>query len=298
MNPRTDLLVFARVKFAVFAWIVSSLFAARPLLSADVPPRLHPAPGSPDESAPAPRQEAKDFVLDATTKECMANDGDSECRFDFVVTNVSDAEVVINEVHTSCGCTTARIPTRPWVLAPHSKGTFQIAVDLRGKTGVLVKTATIETPNGFKEAVVKITIPKSTENGETRRLSNLQMAAVDRQAVFKGDCAACHAQPMLGLQGHALYVAACAICHDAEHRATMVPSLSGSSNSRDSNDWKRIVADGKTGTLMPAFALSAGGPLSEKQIESLVEYLELNFPKPAETPSTSRGSLSSGAHEP
>ena len=41
------------------------------------------------------------------------------------------------------------------------------------------------------------------------------IAKADRQAIFKADCATCHAKPGEGKYGKALYDAVCAICHEA-----------------------------------------------------------------------------------
>jgi mono/diheme cytochrome c family protein len=45
--------------------------------------------------------------------------------------------------------------------------------------------------------------------------------------------------------------------------------------------WLQWIAHGKPDTLMPAFAVKEGGPLTEEQIHSLVEWLET---KPANKP--------------
>ena len=73
--------------------------------------------------------------------------------------------------------------------------------------------------------------------------------------------------------GHDLYLGACAICHDAEHRASMVPDLRESDESRDAAYWREHITDGIEGTLMPAFAKEKQGILSGEQIESLVKFL-------------------------
>ena len=69
------------------------------------------------------------------------------------------APVSIVQVRTSCGCTVAQLPQQPWTLAPGAGGEVVLTVDLRGKSGVLVKTATIDTPTGFKNFTFKITLP-------------------------------------------------------------------------------------------------------------------------------------------
>ena len=105
------------------------------------------------------------------------------------------------------------------------------------------------------------------------RGKNIQLAQADRQAVFKGDCAACHSDYAEAQFGHDLYLGACAICHDAEQRASMVPDLREAGVQRDAAHWRQHITDGIDGTLMPAFAIEKGGILSDEQIESLVKFL-------------------------
>jgi mono/diheme cytochrome c family protein len=110
------------------------------------------------------------------------------------------------------------------------------------------------------------------------RNKNQELAKADRQAVFKGDCASCHVQPVMGKMGKDLYDKACGICHDSEHRATMVPDLHALKHDTNLDFWKTWASQGKPGTLMPAFALSEGGPLNDAQINSLAQYLSATIP--------------------
>jgi mono/diheme cytochrome c family protein len=108
---------------------------------------------------------------------------------------------------------------------------------------------------------------------QDNRTRNQTLALADHQAVFRGDCARCHAEPAKGKLGQELYVAVCGICHDAEHRADMVPLLGHSDQAHNPAYWRTWITFGKPGSLMPAFAHSLGGPLDREQIESLAAYL-------------------------
>jgi mono/diheme cytochrome c family protein len=79
--------------------------------------------------------------------------------------------------------------------------------------------------------------------------------------------------PAFGKTGSALYEAACQICHDTTHRNEMVPDLNIARTERDYEYWKTWIANGKDGSLMPAFAKEHGGPLTDAQIMSLAHYL-------------------------
>jgi mono/diheme cytochrome c family protein len=219
------------------------------------------------------------LVFDSEKKETIVHEGDSDAHFVFNFTNVSSKNVIISAVTTSCGCTTAELPHMPWILVPHAKGRIPVTMNVVGHTGKDPKTVTVTTDQGFKTLNVEANIlPLSASGQMGDRERNLELAKVDRQAVFKGDCAKCHADPAKGKTGQELYMAACAICHEAKPRASMVPDLQILNHPTDSNYWKMIIALGKPGTLMPAFADEMGGPLNGDQIVSLAEFLTQKFP--------------------
>jgi mono/diheme cytochrome c family protein len=193
--------------------------------------------------------------------------------------------VTIERVQASCACTVAKLPNLPWKLAPGTNGQIEVAVDLRGKRGQFSKMVYVYTSAGPKNLMVKLNMPDAGPNLANDRSRNMQIATADRQAVFKNDCAKCHAEPTAGKKGNELYAAACGVCHDAEHRATMVPDLHNLNHSTDRIFWKVWISKGKVGSLMPGFAQVEGGPLSDEQIASLVDYLAENIPsRPATAP--------------
>jgi len=105
-----------------------------------------------------------------------------------------------------------------------------------------------------------------------------QKAVENRQAVFKGDCASCHVKKIEGKYGQQLFDAVCAICHESAHRASMVPDLHNLPVPTNEEFWRTWITAGKAGSLMPAFATSQGGPLSDLQIASLAAYLNAVCP--------------------
>ena len=78
--------------------------------------------------------------------------------------------------------------------------------------------------------------------------------------------------------GKALYDADCGICHDSEHRASMVPDLHSLKVATNDEFWRTWIAHGKPGTFMPAFSTADGGPLNDMQIMSLAYYLNSAIP--------------------
>lgn len=230
-------------------------------------------------------QPAAALVWDAERKEFNVKEGETNLLFSFSVTNVSSSEVTIRKVHPSCGCTLVKLPSQPWVLPPGAHDSMEVVLDLRGKSGMLVKNILVDSTAGFKTLLIKVMIPvppmsPTATSSIVSRAQNIRQAMVDRQAVFKGDCARCHSAGAVGKTGQALYQAVCAVCHEAAHRASMVPDLRQPKAPRDTDYWRQWITSGKEGTLMPAFGKQAdSGPLSDKQIRSLVEYLDRTFPK-------------------
>jgi mono/diheme cytochrome c family protein len=113
---------------------------------------------------------------------------------------------------------------------------------------------------------------------EAERAAGVAAAKIDRQAVFKGDCASCHVKNVEGKYGKQVFDLVCAVCHEANPRATMVPDLHNLKDPTSEEFWRAWITSGKAGTLMPAFATSQGGPLSDFQISSLATYLNTVIP--------------------
>jgi hypothetical protein len=64
----------------------------------------------------------------------------------------------------------------------------------------------------------------------------------------------------------------------------MVPDLAVAKAPRDAAYWRKWINEGKEGTLMPGFARMHGGPLSDEQITSLVDYVVGHFPAGPQKP--------------
>lgn len=240
----------------------------RPTIQAGPPPGARPVVNNPGA-----------LSWDAVFKEYQARAGETEAKFSFALTNVSRTNVLIESVHTSCGCTAAKLPQQPWLLAPGEHGEIGVTVDLQGKFGTITKTATITSSVGPIPLTVRINIPAAEAAGRPMgdRTRNLQIAAADRQAVFRGDCATCHVTPTIGKTGRALFDSACAICHEGVNRASMVPDLQALNKPTDHAYWLQWIAAGREGSLMPAFAAKNHGILSDAQIGSLTDYIEGEF---------------------
>lgn len=223
-----------------------------------------PAPGKPGAAKPP-----NPLVWDAMEKTVPAKAGDTVAELRFAVTNTVEQAIEIREIRTSCGCTVAEMPASPWILASGDKGSFRVTVDIRGRFGKFFKTMLVVSSVGAQ--VLGVTVDIAPFPNLTRD-ENRERALGDRQAVFHGGCASCHVEPIGGKQGALLFAAACAICHEATPRAEMVPDLRTAREPRDAAFWRKWITEGREKTLMPAFGENHAGPLSEAQIESLVQF--------------------------
>ena len=266
---------------------------------------VHPNPSAPipltinhpAQQPAAPAQPASYLAYDSESKEYNAKVGDTNAHFTFWLTNVSKEVVAINSVRTSCGCTVAQLPETPWKLAPGTNGPIEVSVNLLGKSGTIVKSVTVDSSAGGKSLLVKVNIPTPVNNvaaanagpnsGDIDRIKNMQAALSDRQVVFKNkDCAKCHADPALDKNGLAvlgqpLYNGVCANCHNSPQRASSVTDLKDihrPTHPKTHEEWRKWIASGRVGSMMPAFSKVEGGPLTDQQINSLVDYLSSTIP--------------------
>ena len=254
-------------------------------------PQLPPfgAPGSPivAQPNPAPMQQGPlpDGIIkwDSELKEFKGKMGETNAAsFTFSFTNISSSELAINLVQPSCGCTTVQLPPMPWKIAPGTGGEIPVRMTISAP-GTFFKNINVLTDKGQKLLMIKSIIDPAAPVAMTaeERNRNVEMTKADPQAIFKGDCVRCHVQPAIGKVGKELYDAACGVCHEAEHRASIVPSLHALPHDTNAEFWRNTVAFGKPGSLMPPFSAAKGGPLSDPQIATLVDYLVATMPAKA-----------------
>jgi len=266
-----------RTVFALAAILTAGIFSAAAQTSNAVTSTAVYVPDTTHQNDPLP-----DGVLsfDATLKAVDAVEGQDFAKFLFSFTNVTPNIVTILNVHPGCGCTTAELPPVPWQLVPDTNGEIKLSVNLAGKTGTLFKTVDVFTDKGKKQLMLRINInpAPAIKMTEDQKMAGIMAAKVNRQAIFSGDCASCHMKNIAGHYGQDLYKNACAICHEAENRATMVPDLAQLKVPTNEEFWKTWITFGKPGSLMAAFAKSQGGPLDDIQIASLAQYLNTIHP--------------------
>jgi hypothetical protein len=265
------------------------LFLILPFHSwADTPSTESPLPSAsanttnavPSAASNGPTSDRNPLVWDALIKQTNPPAMGRMISFTFWVTNTSLQDAAILNTISSCDCTVAEMPAKPWVLKPGAGGALKVNLTTLGRFGLVTKQVGLETSHGPQLLTVRADIPLTPAPfNESGRARDRMTAQTDRQAVLqRTDCAACHALPTVGRMGESLFTKACAICHISDHRAEMVPDLATLKREMNADYWRAIVTLGKPGSLMPAFAKSEGGVLDAAQIESLVEYLLKAYP--------------------
>src|SRR5690348_9371563 len=107
----------------------------------------------------SPGATSEPLAWDSEVKQYTVKTNETHGHLFFSVTNVSNSEVIIDGVTTSCGCTVATLPSKPWKLAPKQNGRIEVLVDVRGRTGTLTKQVSIASPTAPKMLTVSVTIP-------------------------------------------------------------------------------------------------------------------------------------------
>lgn len=299
-----------KLRGAIFGGLaISLLFTACVHKSAPPAPPVIPPPAPAPVVAPAPApaaavatkpifvpdyshasQPLPDGILawDGASKTVDVNSDADSANFEFNFTNISPNEVVILSTHPSCHCTVAKMPATPWEIPAGTSGTLKASVDLNiaGHMGTLFKRVTVVTDKGSKELLLRVNIHPVAMRplSDSERQMGMAKAKMDRQAVFHNDCASCHAKNVNGLYGQALYDSVCGICHDSDHRATIVPDLGHLKVPTNQDFWRTWIAYGKPGSLMPAFSSAQGGPLTDMQVASLAAYLNSIHPSHVPSP--------------
>ena|GEM_PF-2053486 len=201
---------------------------------------------------------------------------DSKERTSFLLYNIGGQHLRITAVDTSCGCTVADVSKK--VVAPGDFTRIRVELDTSLKLGKLRKTITVHSNDPKRPDlplfVVGEVLPKPMEGH-----AQIHLQPRDRLALFKGDCAKCHANAGKGKSGKALFLADCAMCHgvNAMGNHSAGPSLMGGDYENEAyrGQMRRVIADGSPKSpQMPPFSQKNGGPLNDDQIDSLVGFLK------------------------
>jgi mono/diheme cytochrome c family protein len=102
-----------------------------------------------------------------------------------------------------------------------------------------------------------------------------QMSALDMsKSIFSKECQPCHVEKGIGKMGVELYQADCAMCHGSLDVRDHKRALNGPVLAKDMSDLRKTIALGNGRGTMPGFSAAAGGPLSEEQVDSIVDLFK------------------------
>lgn len=69
------------------------------------------------------------------------NEGDGSVAYDFIFRNTGTVPLIIQDVKTTCGCTTPEWTKSP--IKPNSTGSIKVSYDAKGRPGIIDKTITV-----------------------------------------------------------------------------------------------------------------------------------------------------------
>ncbi|HMP81812.1 MAG TPA: DUF1573 domain-containing protein [Verrucomicrobiota bacterium] len=235
------------------------------------------------ELPPADPQKPNPWAWESTEQHLDLPAMTNLASFAFWVTNTSSETAVILATEADCDCTVVEArKSLPWTFQPGESGALNVRINTRGRHGLVTRPVIVLTSHGAQKLVTTIKIPLTPAPANVSpRQQDVLIARTNRQAVFQGRCAPCHAHPAMNQTGAVLFEKACGICHQAKRRAEMVPDLAALDRDADAAYWRQWITYGKKDSLMPAFATTEGGILDTNQIESLVEYLLKKYPADA-----------------
>ena len=198
--------------------------------------------------------------------------------------NAGDRPLVITAVRTSCGCTAAMMESS--VIEPGGNGNLRVSFHPKGGKNTVTRTVTVSSNDpGKPDVQIRVSaspvpaaeidapvVPVKRTHEKRGRLS------------FDGGCARCHVPQKAGLSGKKLYLAACASCHGQVGQGVILgsdiigPALKAGGTAVRTNEGLNLTITAGTGhPWMPGFGAEYGGPLSEKQVDSLVKLIRNNF---------------------
>lgn len=220
------------------------------------------------DSTPGPM-----IKFDRTTHDLGKMNSDERREFAWEFSNVGNMPLEVLKVRTSCGCTATFLEeTR---IPPGGNGRIDIVFDASGISGSVRKTITVSTNDVAGRYTILTLLAEVTlvEEEAEERDGHPRTAG---RSLFSSDCASCHAAPAAGKTGNELYAAICAMCHGPEGTGGIAPSLrpAGYLASRSSEDIEMTIAYGTADPHMPGYIEMMGGPLSQAQVNSLLELIE------------------------
>lgn len=203
----------------------------------------------------------------------------------FVFANKGNSTLLVTDVEPSCGCTVVDLIRGRY--NPGQSDTLKITFDAEDKFGIIRKEILVKTNDPDKPEIQLVLEANVIEHPDKAVMAEMRAKMGASTSIFEGDCRSCHVDRGVGKFGKELYVASCQMCHgpagvlDGKHHPGTQFSEAWLAAMPKDILQERIAEgtpDEKKKGMMPGFQTEFGGPLSQKQVESLVAYLK-SIPK-------------------
>lgn len=184
----------------------------------------------------------------------------------FKFKNVGDLNVKLVKTETSCGCTTAKGVFKSY--APGEQGEMEIVVDTKGKKGIIVKTVTVTMENN-QVPTVELSLTMKLEPPPHPKIDNVHNINTE------ANCKSCHLESGVGQMGIFLYHRVCSQCHGKK-------GVGGMARALNDEKWQQAINDdyisqkirlGQAELGMPSYVDGVTPPLTEPQVDSLIQYI-------------------------
>ena len=194
-------------------------------------------------------------------------------RFEMQAKNISQKAILLEKITASCGCTV--VSYEKGTVASGATLKFQVKIDTAQKIGSFAKLITLYGKGYLPKKIIVKGLVKANPKFSTDFKKKMH-ALKNNSHIFKGSCIDCHVTPGVNKEGYELYQASCAACHGSVREGRVAPSLTLATLKERKmrvGDLYNHIIYGNESQSMPGFGKEKNGPLSRKQIHTLVEFL-------------------------
>ena len=188
-------------------------------------------------------------------------------RHTFKFKNDGAGKVKLAKSETSCGCTSASNALKEY--APGESGEMEVVVDTKGKKGIVVKTVTLTLENN-DTGKVEISLAMTLEPPPHPMITNV------RNINAEAACKSCHLESGEGQSGIFLYHRVCSQCHGKKGAGGSAHALNDAAWQKmkmNDADIKKLIQAGLPDKGMPSFVEGVTPPLTDEQVDSLIQYI-------------------------
>lgn len=183
----------------------------------------------------------------------------------FKLKNDGAGAAKIVKTETSCGCTTASGALKEY--APGEQGEMEVVIDTKGKKGIVIKTVTVTMENN-EEVKTELSLTMKLEPPPHPKIE--QVRNINAEVA----CKSCHLESGEGQTGVFLYHRVCAQCHGKKGVGGFARALNDAAWQQvDDALIRKMIYGGLPEKGMPSFVEGVTPPLTEEQVESLIQYV-------------------------